>query len=293
MKTKLLFTFLFLTLLAETSFSQAYIPMLNNSSWGITSTNFGGRQDLAIDPGVDAVIGSYTYKKFIDPTVAGNDNFVYLRENISTRKVYRNINGVDRLLYDFSLQVSSNITLSDGNNYIIHSITNKNVNGGTRREFLLVYFSGGFAINTETWIEGVGSTTHPLKPSYELPSDPYINLNCSTQNGVNIYNFGIANGGTSTDCSAFLSVEDIKYLNEEIVYSPNPFNTELLITSKLNLDNSTLKIFNSIGELVKEVNNLNGENIIIKRGNLNSGIYLAQLIKNGKVISTNKIIISD
>ncbi len=286
MKTKLLFTFVFLTLLVEKSFSQTYIPMLNNSTWNVVSANFGGSQNLVINPGIDIVIGSYTYKKFIDPTTSLN---VFLREDISTKKVYRNVGGVDQLLYDFSLQVSNSITLGNGSTYTVISITNVDVNGGTRRRFSL---DNGFF--SETWIEGVGSSQNPFRPSYEMPSDPYIYLTCSAQNGINIYNHGIANGQpTPTDCSMLLNVEDIKYLSQEINVSPNPFKTELLISAKFNFENSTLKIYNSIGQLVKEINNINGQNIIIKRENLNNGIYFAQLTQNGKLISNHKIIVTD
>lgn len=292
MKTKLLFAFVFLIFLVENSFSQAYIPLLNNSSWNIASASFGGSQNLVIGPGTDVVIGSYTYKKFTDPSVYSSDN--YIREDVSAKRVYRNVGGVDQLLYDFSLQVSDNIILSDGKNYTVQSITNVNVNGGTRRMFYLIHYIGTFPGNSETWIEGVGSNGHPLKPKYEMfMSDPYIYLTCSAQNGINIYNHGIANGqSTPTDCS-MLSTEDINYFTQEINFYPNPFKTELLIATKSNFENATLKLFNSIGQLAKEANNLYGENIIIKRDNLTSGIYFAQLTQNGKLISNHKIIIAD
>lgn len=293
MKTKLLFAFVFLIFLVENSFSQAYIPMLDNSTWNIVSANFGGSQNLVIGPGTDVVIGSYTYKKFTDPSVYNTDN--YIREDIAAKKVYRNVGGVDQLLYDFSLQVSDNIILSDGKNYTVQSITNVNVNGGTRRMFYLIHYIGTFPGNSETWIEGVGSNAHPLKPKYEMfMSDPYIYLTCSAQNGITIYNHGIANGQSiPTDCSMLLSTQDIKHFTQEINFYPNPFKTELLITTKSNFENATLKLFNSIGQLAKEVNNLHGENISIKRDNLTSGIYFAQLTQNGTLISNHKIIIAD
>lgn len=284
MKTKLLITLVFLILIVKKSFSQVYIPMLNNSTWNIVSASFGGSQNFVINPGIDIVIGSYTYKKFIDPTTSSD---VFLREDVAAKKVYRNVSGVDQILYDFSLQLSNSIYLGYGGIYKVVSITNVNVNGGTRRKFVL---DNGFL--SETWIEGVGSDINPLRPYYEMPTDPYIYLTCSAQNGVNIYNAGIANGQpTPTDCSMLLSVEDIKFLTQEIIFSPNPFKTELLITTTFNFDNSKLKIFDSNGKLVKEVNGINGQNIIIKRENLNKGVYFVELTQNGKVISNHKIII--
>ncbi len=282
---KLRFTILFLTALGGNAFSQAYIPMLNNSSWNIVSANFGGSSNLIINPGTDVVIGGYTYKKFFDPTTNSD---TYLREDSAAKKVYRNIGGVDRILYDFSLQVSNTITLGNGSTYTVISITNVPVNGGIRRRFLL---DNGFF--SENWIEGVGSSQHPLRPSYEMPSDPYIYLTCSAQNGVNIYNHNLANGQpTVTDCS-MLGVADLSFENRVIQYAPNPFTTELFITAPSDFKNATIKVFNSVGQLVKELTNVNGNTIPVRRDGLNNGIYFVQILENGKVMATNKIILAD
>ncbi|MEO4005499.1 T9SS type A sorting domain-containing protein [Flavobacterium sp. CAU 1735] len=285
MSKKLRFIVLFLTALAGNAFSQAYIPMLNNSSWNIVSANFGGSSNLIINPGTDVVIGSYTYKKFFDPTTNSD---TYLREDVATKKVYRNIGGVDRILYDFSLQVSNTITLGNGSTYTVISITNIPVNGGTRRKFFL---DNGFF--SENWIEGVGSSQHPLRPSYEMPSDPYIYLTCSAQNGVNIYNHNLANGQpTATDCT-MLSVDELSFKSRDIQYAPNPFTTELYITAPSDFKNATIKVFNSIGQLVRELTNVNGNTITVRRDNLNSGIYFVRIQESGKIMATNKIILTN
>jgi hypothetical protein len=285
MKTKLLFTLMLIAVFVENTFSQNYIPMLDNS-WIMRTSGWGGSQNSIINPGIDVIIGSYTYKKFVDPT--SNTDY-FLREDISTKRVYRRIGGVDQLLYDFSLQLSNSITLSNGSTYTVGAITNVNVIGGTRRRISL---SNGFLI--ETWIEGVGSNIHPLRPFFEMPSDPSIRVNCSMQNGVNVYNYGIANGlATPTDCSMLLSIEDIKFADSNINFLPNPFTDKLTISTDINFENSTLKIFNSVGQLVKEINNLYGQTLIIERGNLKSGIYFAQIVQNNKVFKVNKIMVED
>lgn len=293
MKTKLLLPLFFLFFIVENTFSQTYYPLLNNATWNIVSANFGGSQNFVMGPGTDYVIGTHTYKKFIDPTLYNTTN--YIREDVATKRVYRNVSGVDQLLFDFSLQVGDHITLGDGKDYTVQSITNANVNGGTRRMFSLINYIGTFAGNSETWIEGVGNLQHPLKPKYELIySDPYIYMSCSAQNGLNVFNQGIMNAQpTPTDCSMLLSVEELNELNNEIVYAPNPFQNELMISTKMNLQDASLKIYNSIGQLVKEQNNMNGENAIVKRDHLMSGIYFAQLLQNGKVISTQKLIVAE
>lgn len=285
MKTKLLVISFFLLTIIENAFSQSYVPLLNNSAWNIVSANFGGSQNYIINPGVDVVIGSYTYKKFFDPLY---NTDIYIREDVSAKKVYRRISNVDQLLFDFSLQVSNTITLANGSTYTVNSISDVNVNGSTRRKF---YLDNGFS--GETWIEGVGNSRHPLKPSYELPTDPYIYLTCSSQNGMNIYNHGLANGGTPTDCSMLLSVKEDNYLTHKINFTPNPFKTELTITTEIVLENATLLIYNSLGQIVKDFKTINGKKITLNRDNLTTGIYFAQLFQNGKLLTMNKIIITD
>jgi len=293
MKTKLLFAFCLLTLVVEYSFSQAYTPMLNNSSWNIIETNGTQEINRVINPGIDYYLNSSTYSTFIDPTISGRNNEVCLREDTSTRKVYRIIDGEDHLLYDFSLQVGDSILLDNGKYYKVSSITNINVIGGTRRRFNLIHYTGNVAGYSEAWIEGVGSYKHPLAPFYTLGSDPEYRISCSAQNEINIYNWGIERGTSPSDCSMLLNQNNLNDLGQDLIFSPNPFKSELLITTTLNFENTTLKLFNSYGQLVKEINNIHGQNIIIKRENLNSGIYLNQLIENGKLISINKIIVTD
>lgn len=281
MKIKLLFTALLLMSFMESAFSQAYIPMLD-SSWNLAIASFGGVRNSIINPGINVVIGSNTYKKFMDGSIE-----VFLREDNITRKVYRRVNNVDQLLYDFSLGNGSSVTLSNGYTYTV-TVSTVNVNGGTRKKLSLYHV----VLPNETWIEGVGSSNHPLKPYYEMPSDPYVYLTCSSQNGINIYNHGIANGQpTPTNCS-MLSIGEL-FTSRKINFYPNPFKTVLTISTESTFENATLKIFNSIGQLVKEDKNLNGKQFTITRDNIASGIYFSQLFEAEKLLVSTKLVITD
>lgn len=281
MKIKLLlYAFLFIAI-SQKIFSQPYAPFLNNSSWNVTVYDFSWAQNYTINPGTDVVIGSYTYKKITDP-VFGDD--VYLREDVAAKKVYTLKSGTEELLYDFSLPVSG-VFFTPYGNYTVMSITTVNVNGGTRRRFNLD--NGFFGL---TWIEGVGNPEYPLRPDYELPSDPVILLGCSAQNGIAVYNVGVANGGTPIDCS-MLGIDE-NHLGSNISFSPNPFTTELQINSETELENTTLKMFNSLGQMVKEVKDISLQNYTLYRDNLKSGLYFIQLLQNNKIISYKKIIIN-
>ncbi|GEP51120.1 hypothetical protein FNO01nite_17920 [Flavobacterium noncentrifugens] len=286
MKTKLL-PFLFLIFLNGKSFSQDYFPLLNNASWNVEVATFGGSQTYAITQNGEAIIGAHTYKKFIDSDLSRE---YYIREDIAAKKVYKILNGSDVLLFDFNLHVSDVITLANGNNYSVASITNINVNGGQRRQFYLSNVSNLFGYN-EVWVEGVGSTAHPLVSRYEMFSDPVYYLQCSFQNGENIYNRGLANGGTPTAC-VVLSVEDQDYL-PKISFAPNPFQTEITISTTTGFRNSTLKVYNQFGQLLREIKGLNGNKINFGRENLNSSLYFFELTENGKLLTSAKILVTN
>lgn len=286
MKTKLLFI-LILIISTEKSFSQEYIPLLNNSSWVVDIADFAGVYSEAINPNGDQVIGQYIYKKYIDES---NQEFL-LREDIVSRKVYKIIGGNDVLLFDFSLNVSDNITLGNGDNFQVTSISNVNINDGQRRQFILQNTSNPFGFN-EVWIEGVGSKLHPLLASYELLLTLDYSLKCSFQNGVNIYNFGLAGGLTATDCMS-LGIETESHLTKKINFTPNPFQTELIISTKTSLKDCTLKMYNSIGQIVKQINNINSQEIILKRESLNCGLYLIEIFEKEKLVTSNKVLITN
>jgi hypothetical protein len=281
--SKKIYTLLLSAAFSTIGFAQ-YHPLLENPSWVVTIANFGGSNNVVIQPGVDIVIGGVTYKKFIDS--AWGNTEVFLREDAAAQKVYRRINNVDVLLYDFSLTVGSTISLSNGLGYNVTSVENiPSADGTTRKRIHLNNF-----ITSETWIEGVGSPNNPLKPSYELPSDPYLYVQCSFQNGVNIYNHGLVNTGTPTDCAALGTIDQTL---QTMTISPNPMKTNATISMASELINAELLIYNPIGQLVRRIKGINGNEFVLSKDNLENGIFLMQLSEEGKIIATRKLIVAD
>ncbi|WP_296384368.1 LamG-like jellyroll fold domain-containing protein [Winogradskyella sp.] len=104
----------------------------------------------------------------------------------------------------------------------------------------------------------------------------------------------IYNAGALGKCSDGLSIEDDFLSENEIKIYPNPVKS----TFTLDISKSTilaneylkLRIFDLSGRLVKQVDKIN----IIKRNidinDLNTGIYLYQIIKNGRDMASGKII---
>jgi hypothetical protein len=297
MKAKIFFTTIFLLSFLENTFSQEYHPLLNNSSWIVNDFVSCCRppEYLPINEGTDVVIGGFTYKRFNDPFPDYDSNWgeiltVDLREDVTERKVYKIVEGAEMVLYDFSLEMDDTI-FQYGYTFAVTAIEDIPVNGGMRKKMTLhsieLYF--GYSL-VQVWIEGVGSVAHPFYPGRNMlnvtssSGGLIISTTCSFQNGLHIY--GNAN------CPAMqLNTIDQELLTNQIVISPNPFATELTISSDIDFQNATFKLYNSQGRLVREINHLHGQKITINRENLSSGLYFAQLLENNQLIKTSKMMV--
>jgi hypothetical protein len=88
------------------------------------------------------------------------------------------------------------------------------------------------------------------------------------------------------------SLSTINY-SHKVGISTNPFsNFTTLITDK-NMENATFEIFNSIGQIVKKMEHINGDTVTIYRENLIAGIYFIKLTEKNKILNSYKIIITD
>jgi Secretion system C-terminal sorting domain len=286
MKAIFYYAIAFLFINSEVTNAQQYHPMLNNSTWIIKDYVSCCRpsQTKTIEAGTDLIVDGTTYKKFLDP-FASNAT-VLLREDIEERKVYKLVGDDEVLLYDFSLENSDTFGgLTATVDYVI-------VNDESRKRIVLNGFSETYQIPlTQTWIEGVGSTAHPFKPDHNMwnelsASGGYrVNLLCSFQNGVHVY------GNSDCLATATLSTNNADFQANQISFSPNPFRTELSIRSEIVLDQATVKVYNSIGQLVRELSNQSGKVLVLNRENLKSGVYFIQLYENGKLVKASKILV--
>jgi len=93
----------------------------------------------------------------------------------------------------------------------------------------------------------------------------------------------------------FCSTTSIAELNYvlNINLFPNPFSFETIIQTNEKLNNATLTIYNSLGQMVKQIKSIREQTITLQRDNLTSGIYFIQLTQDNKTLATDKLIISD
>lgn len=74
---------------------------------------------------------------------------------------------------------------------------------------------------------------------------------------------------------------------------PNPFYSATTIQFNSSFDDAEIHIYNALGQVVRQLNNISGKEIQFSRNDLPSGIYYLQLSENNKIISVDKLVIND
>jgi alpha-tubulin suppressor-like RCC1 family protein len=93
-------------------------------------------------------------------------------------------------------------------------------------------------------------------------------------------------------CPITTAINEIKKDNTLAIY-PNPFNRETTLTMKDQIKDATLIVCNLYGQIIKQLKNISGTSVILNRDNLSNGIYFVSVLENNKILSTNKLIITD
>lgn len=294
MKANLLLATILLLASFGAASAQEYKPFLNNSSWIVNDwvSCCMPPEVHTINEGSETVIGGYTYTVFDDPfplqDSGANIPTVYLREDVAQQRVYKLVAGVDTLLYDFSLENGD--TVSQFGFTFTATVDQIAVNNGFRKRITLrsieLYHDEQLK---QIWIEGVGTTAHPFYPErnmYAVTSSGggyQIRTRCSFQNGEHVY--GNAN------CAPTIALGTLAETAAAIGFAPNPFVSVLTVSSTVALQNATLRLYNMQGQLIREHNNLNGKSNTVYRENLNTGLYLLQVLQDGKLLESVKIIV--
>jgi len=98
--------------------------------------------------------------------------------------------------------------------------------------------------------------------------------------GSSLGNTSVGIGEVSDDNKSLISI------------SPNPFNLETVCHFD-EVRDATLIIFDFQGEIIEQIDNINGSSILLNRKNLKSGMYFIRLIDKSKYIACKKMIITD
>lgn len=87
--------------------------------------------------------------------------------------------------------------------------------------------------------------------------------------------------------------KDIEGSFDHFTIFPNPFSTQTTLQTTKFLNNGTLKVYNSMGQEVAQLNNIVGQSISFNRGHLVSGLYVIRITENNKLIGVKKLIITE
>ena len=98
-------------------------------------------------------------------------------------------------------------------------------------------------------------------------------------------------GGVCPPCPTGIS-QSLSINKNQIKIHPNPFSTHTLIEfGNYKKEKYTLALYNSLGQLVRQIDNISNGQIRIERDNLTSGLYFFQLRTDSEIIGNGKFII--
>ncbi len=167
--------------------------------------------------------------------------------------------------------------------------TNKNVqiNWSTASEINNDYFniersSDGINFASISQINGAGNSTQILR--YALVDDAPLSR-------TSYYRLKQTDFDGKKSYSSIVSVRfnNSNFSNFDIY--PNPFSGETTFQTTEKLNNATLIVYNGYGREVKQITNISGQTFKMHREDLSNGLYFVNLVQDGKMVATSKIVI--
>ena len=150
--------------------------------------------------------------------------------------------------------------------------------------------SVGFPPNTivniglRHWIEDVGYCYGWMRFSYNQFSDCGFNLTIYDMAYCTIPDYPLKFGQTD-----FVDIEENEYATSDVILFPNPAR-DFVRVSTVNGQQSTVRVYNTLGMLVEEIE-MNSEEIEINTASYNNGVYFVR-VDNGSSVTVNRVVIS-
>ncbi len=89
------------------------------------------------------------------------------------------------------------------------------------------------------------------------------------------------------------SINELDDYNNVNIY-PNPFDDKTtMYLSKISRKSLSVKVYNIQGQLVRDINNIKEDEIVIERGGLKSGLYIIQIYSDNEIVARRKIVVND
>lgn len=227
-----------------------------------TTNGFVIKYDAAGTPQWAKTMGGPGNDVFIS-TVTDNANEIYVTGYYESPTIY------------FGVDAFNNSTTLPDVFVVKYSVTGSEIGGVT---------ASGPNVNQVSGIAYDGGTSIFITGRTFSPYIAFGTDTLSTNPGFDAY-VGKMNGNV-------VGIEE-EFNSTAIRIYPNPFATTAIIESENGFHNATVQIFNSTGQLVREINQLCGDQITISRGELKHGIYLVCIKQEGELHAYQKVIIID
>ncbi len=228
----------------------------------------------------DTSISNIAYKKiFVDGFYKGA-----LRE--SSKKIYivpdTSLN--EYVLYDFNLTVGDTIknpvggAICSNGPIVINAVDSVLASDGYHRSIRFIYGE---------WIEGIGSKHYLLNPVQYNCLGGNDNLEFVQNDSTFDYTSYNPTCATSTSVGLGENLQTILHL------FPNPLTFEANLSISEEIINGTIYIYNHLGEIVQELNNVQGAAVNLKRENLSAGLYFLYLKDKTRRSTLHKLVITE
>ncbi len=301
MKTKnLIYTLIAITLAVNVSYGQQPYQMTDTSNKWFEYGQYGGwgpnelqlvRLTYFFDG--DTIINALSYKKLMHDrrdTIYYTPPFIQNSYGYSAAfrqdslKVYfiMKDSTTEKLYCDFDLSIGDTLKYYyNDTEYIVDSISSIPFGTGTRKRYIL---NNGFS-----FYEGIGNALGLLR-NFSIEIEGGVYLVCFEQSGITQY---VSVIGANIECGlATTSINENVYSSDFTIF-PNPFSTLTTFQTDKIFKGATLTVYNSYGQTVKQIKNINGQTITLHRDNLSSGLYFIRLTQDSKVITADKLVITD
>jgi hypothetical protein len=302
MKRILLISFLFFL---NISFAQPYLPVLEeNNEWSVDiyyepfkppNPPYFWTITEQISVGGIVVIDGREYTQILRDEIPS----CFLREENGVVYKYDENASIDRVLFDFNLNVGETFNLIgsayDSYPYCseIYSslyefeLTVETVEtielAGEMRKVISFEYAGGNS-GEFRWVEGIGNITgfDLLWEAVDVTEGSA--LVCFTKNGTTYF----FNNATACDNTTLYTPDNLK---SEIVLAPNPVQdiSILQLPSELNID--TVRIYDITGKVISE-ESITKNYITINAMDYASGLYFYQATSENEMIKTERFVVN-
>lgn len=158
-----------------------------------------------------------------------------------------------------------------------------------KNNVLTFHFPNIMLADSTSDLEGSkGYVQYRIKPKANLP------LGTEIKNTANIYfdfNEPIVTNTTVNKYVEENAIQELEKVNVKVY--PNPFNNQTTIEFSKAMVNSEIKIYNIFGQEVFMSSKINGNKLVIDRGNNPSGIYFVKVTSSKMESQTLKLIVKD